>query len=265
MTSPSEPQTEAQRRPGECVPFRGARSRLAPLGMAREFTGVATPTLSARQLRERPGLVTSGVDIHFVHVKSHHEDALPLMMAHGWPGSVISLLETVGPLTDPTAYGAHVEDAFDLVLPSLPASRQLTPTPGQPGVTPGGDVTPRGGTWGLRSIEMRPDVTSTPEIGVVHRPIRTPDPSRAKGSHLSSTTPAIRRLLANGHCTRPRELDCRFQTICEGCGFFQTDAEFVPILRRQRDDAAHHGDHVRMRLYDELVHITDEQEAAVSN
>jgi integrase len=74
--------------------------------------------------------------------------------------------------------------------------------------------------------------------------------------------PANRRLLANGHCTRPRDLDCRFQTICESCGFFQTDPEFVPILRRQRDDAASYGDHIRMRLYDELVRVIDEQKSA---
>jgi pimeloyl-ACP methyl ester carboxylesterase len=61
-----------------------------------------------------------GVDIHFIHVTSQHENALPLIMTHGWPGSVIELLETVGPLTDPTAHGGAVEDAFDLVLPSLP-------------------------------------------------------------------------------------------------------------------------------------------------
>jgi pimeloyl-ACP methyl ester carboxylesterase len=61
-----------------------------------------------------------GVDIHFIHVKSPHEDALPLIMTHGWPGSVIELLETVGPLTDPTAHGADAQEAFDLVLPSLP-------------------------------------------------------------------------------------------------------------------------------------------------
>ena len=61
-----------------------------------------------------------GVDIHFIHVKSPHADALPLIMTHGWPGSVIELLGTVGPLTDPTAHGGRAEDAFDLVLPSLP-------------------------------------------------------------------------------------------------------------------------------------------------
>ena len=61
-----------------------------------------------------------GVAIHFIHVKSRHKNALPLIMTHGWPGSVIELLEAVGPLTDPTAHGGKAEDAFDLVLPSLP-------------------------------------------------------------------------------------------------------------------------------------------------
>jgi pimeloyl-ACP methyl ester carboxylesterase len=61
-----------------------------------------------------------GVDIHFIHIKSEHENALPLIMTHGWPGSVIELLESVGPLTDPTAHGGSAEDAFHLVLPSLP-------------------------------------------------------------------------------------------------------------------------------------------------
>jgi pimeloyl-ACP methyl ester carboxylesterase len=61
-----------------------------------------------------------GVEIHFVHVRSRHEDALPLIMTHGWPGSVVELLETVGPLTDPTAHGGTAEDAFHLVMPSLP-------------------------------------------------------------------------------------------------------------------------------------------------
>jgi pimeloyl-ACP methyl ester carboxylesterase len=61
-----------------------------------------------------------GLDIHFIHVKSEHEDALPLIITHGWPGSVIEMLEVIGPLTDPTAHGGSADDAFDLVLPSLP-------------------------------------------------------------------------------------------------------------------------------------------------
>jgi pimeloyl-ACP methyl ester carboxylesterase len=61
-----------------------------------------------------------GVDVHFIHVKSPHPGALPLIMTHGWPGSVIELLEAIGPLTDPAAHGGQAEDAFDLVLPSLP-------------------------------------------------------------------------------------------------------------------------------------------------
>ncbi|GAA0899843.1 epoxide hydrolase family protein [Pseudonocardia zijingensis] len=73
-----------------------------------------------------------GVDVHFVHVRSRHEDALPLIMTHGWPGSVIELLETVGPLTDPTAHGGAAEDAFHLVLPSLPGYG-FSSEPAEPG------------------------------------------------------------------------------------------------------------------------------------
>ncbi|MFD6563819.1 epoxide hydrolase family protein [Micromonospora profundi] len=61
-----------------------------------------------------------GVEIHFIHVRSPHENALPLIMTHGWPGSVVELLGVIGPLTDPTAHGGRAEDAFHLVLPSLP-------------------------------------------------------------------------------------------------------------------------------------------------
>jgi len=75
-----------------------------------------------RRLNALPQFTTEidGVEIHFLHVRSRHENALPLIMTHGWPGSVLELLETVGPLTDPTAYGGVPEDAFHLVLPSLP-------------------------------------------------------------------------------------------------------------------------------------------------
>jgi pimeloyl-ACP methyl ester carboxylesterase len=74
------------------------------------------------RLNAYPQFVTKidGVDIHFIHVKSRHPNAMPLIMTHGWPGSVIELLETVGPLTDPTSHGGTPDDAFHLVLPSLP-------------------------------------------------------------------------------------------------------------------------------------------------
>ena len=74
------------------------------------------------RLNALPQFVTEidGVDVHFIHVRSSHEDALPLIMTHGWPGSVIEQIDTIGPLTDPTAHGGSAEDAFHLVLPSLP-------------------------------------------------------------------------------------------------------------------------------------------------
>jgi pimeloyl-ACP methyl ester carboxylesterase len=74
------------------------------------------------KLNAYPQFVTKidGVDIHFIHVKSRHPNAMPLIMTHGWPGSVMELLETIGPLTDPTKYGGTPADAFDVVLPSLP-------------------------------------------------------------------------------------------------------------------------------------------------
>jgi pimeloyl-ACP methyl ester carboxylesterase len=74
------------------------------------------------RLKALPQFVTEidGVDVHFIHVRSENEDALPLIMTHGWPGSVIEMIDSVGPLTDPTAHGGNAEDAFHLVLPSLP-------------------------------------------------------------------------------------------------------------------------------------------------
>jgi pimeloyl-ACP methyl ester carboxylesterase len=74
------------------------------------------------RLNALPQFVTAidGVDIHFVHVRSRHENALPMIVTHGWPGSIVEQMKIVGPLTDPTAHGAVAADAFDLVIPSLP-------------------------------------------------------------------------------------------------------------------------------------------------
>jgi len=74
------------------------------------------------RLNALPQFITQidGVDIHFIHVKSRNENALPLIITHGWPGSVLEMLDVIGPLTDPTAHGGREEDAFDVVIPSLP-------------------------------------------------------------------------------------------------------------------------------------------------
>ena len=77
-----------------------------------------------------------GLDIHFIHVRSRHENALPLVITHGWPGSVIEMLGVIGPLTDPTAHGGSAEDAFDLVLPSLPGYG-FSDAPAETGWDPG--------------------------------------------------------------------------------------------------------------------------------
>jgi pimeloyl-ACP methyl ester carboxylesterase len=107
----------------ELVADRSQGVQLSPLQKLARFwvTDYDWRKAEAR-LNALPQFTTKidGVEIHFIHVKSAHENALPLIMTHGWPGSVIEFLETVGPLTDPTAHGGKAEDAFDLVLPSIP-------------------------------------------------------------------------------------------------------------------------------------------------
>ncbi len=74
------------------------------------------------KLNSLPNFITEidGLDIHFIHVRSRHENALPLIVTHGWPGSIIEQLKIIGPLTDPTGHGGNAEDAFDIVIPSMP-------------------------------------------------------------------------------------------------------------------------------------------------
>src|ERR687898_2831005 len=109
----------------ELVSDRSQGVQLATLQeLARYWTTDYDWRKAEAKLNALPQFTTEidGVEIHFIHVRSQHETALPLIMTHGWPGSVIELLETVGPLTDPTAHGGNAEDAFHLVLPSLPGS-----------------------------------------------------------------------------------------------------------------------------------------------
>jgi pimeloyl-ACP methyl ester carboxylesterase len=107
----------------ELVDDRSQGVQLATMReLADYWTSDYDPGRVASRLNALPQFTTEidGVNIHFVHVRSQHEDALPLIMTHGWPGSVIELLDSVGPLTDPTAHGGQAEDAFHLVLPSIP-------------------------------------------------------------------------------------------------------------------------------------------------
>jgi pimeloyl-ACP methyl ester carboxylesterase len=89
------------------------------------------------RLNDLPQFVTEidGLDIHFIHVRSQHDDALPMIVTHGWPGSIIEQLKIVGPLTDPTTHGASASDAFHLVIPSLPG-HGFSGKPGQTGWDP---------------------------------------------------------------------------------------------------------------------------------
>jgi pimeloyl-ACP methyl ester carboxylesterase len=107
----------------ELVKDRSQGVQLATLKELARYWGTEYDWRKAEaRLNAYPQFVTriDGVDIHFIHIKSRHPDAMPLIMTHGWPGSVIELLETIGPLTDPTKYGGTAADAFHLVLPSLP-------------------------------------------------------------------------------------------------------------------------------------------------
>ncbi len=94
----------------------------------------------AERMNDLPHFMTEidGLGIHFIHAKSDHEHALPLIITHGWPGSIVEMLEVIGPLTDPTAHGGDAEDAFHLVVPSLPGygfSEQPTSVGWDPGRT----------------------------------------------------------------------------------------------------------------------------------
>ncbi len=102
------------------------RSQGVQLATIQELAHYWTTSYDWRKCEARLNALTQfkteidGVDIHFIHFKSQHEDALPLIITHGWPGSVIELLGVIGPLTDPTAHGGAAEDAFHLVVPSMP-------------------------------------------------------------------------------------------------------------------------------------------------
>jgi pimeloyl-ACP methyl ester carboxylesterase len=114
----------ATRRPTqELVADRSQGVQLATIdALAHYWTAEYDWRRCEARLNELPQFTTEldGVETHFIHVRSQHENALPVIITHGWPGSVIEMIEAIGPLTDPTAHGGREEDAFDVVVPSLP-------------------------------------------------------------------------------------------------------------------------------------------------
>jgi hypothetical protein len=102
------------------------QSQGVPLAMIQKLARYWASDYDWRKVEGRlnalPQFITEidGLDIHFIHVRSQHEDALPLVVNHGWPGSIIEQLKIIGPLTDPTAYGGSAADAFHVVVPSMP-------------------------------------------------------------------------------------------------------------------------------------------------
>ena len=115
---------KATRWPGkETVPDQSQGVQLATMQkLARYWSTDYDWRKCEAKLKALPNFITTidGVDIHFIHVRSKEKNALPVIITHGWPGSIIEQLKIIGPLTDPKAYGGKAEDAFDVVIPSLP-------------------------------------------------------------------------------------------------------------------------------------------------
>jgi pimeloyl-ACP methyl ester carboxylesterase len=140
----------------ETVADRSQGARLAELQELVHYWGTDYDWRKAEaQLNAFPQFTTAidGVDIHFVQVRSRHRNALPLIISHGWPGSILEQIKIIGPLTDPTAFGGRAEDAFDVVIPSLPGF--------------GFSSRPTEVGWGLERIGRAWDVLMT-RLGYAH-------------------------------------------------------------------------------------------------
>ena len=143
VTVPEAELTELRRSyPGHTVAGAGNGQRCEPQGvqlatmraLARYWATEYDWRKIEAKMQALPQFITEidGLDIHFIHVRSKHENAMPLIVTHGWPGSIIEQMKIINPLTDPTAHGGKASDAFDVVIPSMPGygySGQALPRP----------------------------------------------------------------------------------------------------------------------------------------
>jgi pimeloyl-ACP methyl ester carboxylesterase len=158
------------------------------------------------RLNALPQFMTNidGLDIHFIHVRSKHDDALPLIVTHGWPGSVIELLGVVGPLTDPTAHGGSASDAFHLVIPSMPgygfSGKPTTPGWNPARIAPAWDTlmkrlgyeryVSQGGDWGAFISEVLQRQAPEGLLGIHINFLFTWPPELAKALRNGDPAPA---------------------------------------------------------------------------
>src|SRR5260221_4563065 len=173
-----------------------------------------------------------GLGIHFIHVRSKHENALPIMLTHGWPGSIIEFMQVVGPLVDPTAHGGKADEAFHVVIPSLPGfgfwDKPPEPGWGLPGIAGGWAVlmarlgyshyVAQGGDWGAGVTSWMARQQPAGLVAIhLNLPILFPPPPPPPGGYSATEQPALAQLgkyasdgsaYSSIQATRPQTLGC---------------------------------------------------------
>ncbi|MFC3502051.1 epoxide hydrolase family protein [Micromonospora krabiensis] len=221
----------------ETVPDQSQGTQLATVqALARYWEQEYDWRKVEARLNSLPQFLTEidGLDIHFIHVRSKHEDALPLIVTHGWPGSIIEQLKIIGPLTDPTAHGASASDAFHLVIPSMPGYG-FSGKPTQPGWDPEHIARawtelmrrlgyPRfvaqGGDWGAIVTDLL-GVQAPPELAGIHSNMPCVIPPDIDALFQSDITGAN-----NAMGSLPPNLSAEERRACEQLDFFWKHAAY---------------------------------------